>query len=72
MSGQAQFDPLLPEKRAALQGAWPAHSPARKTAMVYRRPFWRDHLAQLSNVSQHRIEYDYPDRELPKHGRCDL
>ncbi|PRX92184.1 FAD-dependent oxidoreductase [Paraburkholderia sp. BL25I1N1] len=39
---QMQFDPPLPEKRAALQGAWPAHSPARKTAMVYRRPFWRD------------------------------
>jgi len=39
---QIQFDPPLPEKRAALQRAWPAHSPARKTAMVYRRPFWRD------------------------------
>ncbi|TDN69483.1 FAD-dependent oxidoreductase [Paraburkholderia sp. BL10I2N1] len=39
---QMQFDPPLPDKRAALQRAWPAHSPARKTAMVYRRPFWRD------------------------------
>ncbi|WP_431825214.1 flavin monoamine oxidase family protein [Burkholderia sp. F1] len=39
---QVQFDPPLPEKRAALQRAWPAHSPGRKTAMVYRRPFWRD------------------------------
>lgn len=39
---QVQFLPPLPEKRAALQRAWPAHSPARKTAMVYRRPFWRD------------------------------
>lgn len=39
---QVQFDPPLPEKRHALQRAWPAHSPARKTAMVYRRPFWRD------------------------------
>ncbi|MFP3643014.1 flavin monoamine oxidase family protein [Paraburkholderia sp. SIMBA_054] len=39
---QVQFDPPLPEKRAALQRAWPANSPARKTAMVYRRPFWRD------------------------------
>ncbi|WP_343618170.1 FAD-dependent oxidoreductase [Ralstonia sp.] len=39
---QMQFTPPLPEKRAALQRAWPAHSPARKTAMVYRRPFWRD------------------------------
>lgn len=39
---QVQFNPPLPEKRAALQRAWPAHSPARKAAMVYRRPFWRD------------------------------
>ncbi|MGU7778872.1 flavin monoamine oxidase family protein [Burkholderia sp. PU8-34] len=39
---QVQFSPSLPDKRAALQRAWPAHSPARKTAMVYRRPFWRD------------------------------
>jgi monoamine oxidase len=39
---QVQFDPPLPDRRAALQRAWPAHSPARKTAMVYARPFWRD------------------------------
>lgn len=39
---QVRFDPPLPDKRVALQRAWPAHSPARKTAMVYRRPFWRD------------------------------
>lgn len=39
---QIQFDPPLPQGRAALQRAWPAHSPARKTAMVYKRPFWRD------------------------------
>jgi monoamine oxidase len=39
---QVQFNPPLPEKRAALQRAWPAHSPARKTTMVYSRPFWRD------------------------------
>ncbi|MGU7771777.1 flavin monoamine oxidase family protein [Burkholderia sp. MR1-5-21] len=50
---QVQFSPSLPEKRAALQRAWPAHSPARKTAMVYRRPFWRDkglngHIFQFS------------------------
>lgn len=42
LCNQLQFDPPLPEKRAALQRAWPAHSPARKTAMVYRRPFWRE------------------------------
>ncbi len=39
---QIRFDPPLPQGRAALQRAWPAHSPARKTAMVYSRPFWRD------------------------------
>lgn len=39
---QIRFDPPLPERRAALQRAWPAHSPARKTAMVYSRPFWRE------------------------------
>lgn len=42
LCNQVQFTPLLPEKRAVLQRAWPAHSPARKTAMVYKRPFWRD------------------------------
>ncbi|RQS02766.1 FAD-dependent oxidoreductase [Burkholderia sp. Bp9002] len=42
LCNQVQFDPPLPAKRAALQRAWPGHSPARKTAMVYRRPFWRD------------------------------
>ena len=39
---QVSFSPALPAGRAALQRAWPAHSPARKTAMVYSRPFWRD------------------------------
>ncbi|MBU9456795.1 flavin monoamine oxidase family protein [Burkholderia multivorans] len=39
---QVRFDPPLPEGRAALQRAWPCHLPVRKTAMVYRRPFWRD------------------------------
>jgi len=42
LCNQLQFEPALPEKRAALQHAWPAHSPARKTAMVYSRPFWRE------------------------------
>ncbi|MCE1117689.1 MULTISPECIES: flavin monoamine oxidase family protein [Pseudomonas] len=42
LCNQVQFTPALPEGRAALQRAWPAHSPARKTAMVYARPFWRD------------------------------
>ncbi|GAB3627973.1 amine oxidase N [Pandoraea terrae] len=42
LCNQVQYDPPLPDKRTALQRAWPAHSPARKTAMVYSRPFWRD------------------------------
>lgn len=42
LCNQVRFDPPLPEGRAALQRAWPAHSPARKTAMVYKRPFWRE------------------------------
>lgn len=39
---QIQFDPPLPQGRAALQRAWPSYSPMRKTAVVYSRPFWRD------------------------------
>lgn len=42
LCNQVQFEPSLPAARAALQRAWPAHSPARKIAMVYPRPFWRD------------------------------
>ncbi|AOE86025.1 flavin monoamine oxidase family protein [Pseudomonas sp. TCU-HL1] len=42
LCNQVQFEPALPAARAALQRAWPAHSPARKMAMVYPRPFWRD------------------------------
>ncbi|MGH8447759.1 flavin monoamine oxidase family protein [Pseudomonas sp.] len=41
LCNQVQFEPALPRERAALQRAWPAHSPARKMAMVYSRPFWR-------------------------------
>lgn len=39
---QVRFDPPLPAGRAALNRAWPGYLPVRKTAMVYRRPFWRD------------------------------
>lgn len=42
LCNQIAFDPPLPPPRTALHRAWPAHSPARKTAMVYARPFWRD------------------------------
>ncbi|HHW1564598.1 TPA: flavin monoamine oxidase family protein [Pseudomonas aeruginosa] len=42
LCNQVHFEPALPAARAALQRAWPAHSPARKMAMVYRRPFWRE------------------------------
>lgn len=52
---QLQFDPPLPQKRAALQRAWPAHSPARKTAMVYSRPFWRD-----KGLNGHIFQVDGP------------
>ncbi|MEC9363610.1 MAG: FAD-dependent oxidoreductase [Pseudomonadota bacterium] len=38
---QIAFDPPLPEARRQLQQHWPAHSPARKVAHVYDRPFWR-------------------------------
>ncbi|MCP1603586.1 flavin monoamine oxidase family protein [Pseudomonas citronellolis] len=42
LCNQVQFEPALPAGRAALQRAWPAHSPGRKAAMVYSRPFWRE------------------------------
>ncbi|MCW6536705.1 flavin monoamine oxidase family protein [Sphingomonas lycopersici] len=42
LCNQIQYEPALPTARAALHRAWPAHSPARKTAMVYARPFWRE------------------------------
>jgi monoamine oxidase len=42
LCNQVQFEPALPAARAALQRAWPAHSPGRKAAMVYSRPFWRE------------------------------
>ncbi|MNE43666.1 Putrescine oxidase [compost metagenome] len=55
LCNQVQFDPPLPPARAALQRAWPAHSPARKTAMVYSRPFWRD-----KGLNGHIIMLDGP------------
>lgn len=42
LCNQIAFEPALPPQRAALHSAWPAHSPARKCAMVYSRPFWRE------------------------------
>ncbi len=39
---QIAFDPPLPEKRREMQRRWPAFTPGRKTAHVYKRPFWRD------------------------------
>jgi len=41
LCNRIEFSPALPEDRAALQRDWPAFAPLRKTAMVYRRPFWR-------------------------------
>jgi len=42
LCNQIHFEPPLPSGRAQLQDRWPAHGPARKTAHVYDRPFWRD------------------------------
>ena len=41
MCQQIAFAPALPAPRRALQQHWPAHSPARKVAHVYDKPFWR-------------------------------
>ncbi|CAI8972318.1 monoamine oxidase [Pseudomonas sp. IT-347P] len=64
-----QFDPPLPEARAALQRAWPAHSPARKTAMVYPRPFWRDkglngHIIQVGGPVIWAYDNSPPNGEI--------
>lgn len=64
-----QFDPALPEARAALQRAWPAHSPARKTAMVYPRPFWRDtglngHIIQVGGPVIWAYDNSPPNGEI--------
>lgn len=66
---QMQFDPPLPAKRAALQRAWPAHSPARKTAMVYARPFWRDkglngHIFQVNGPILWAFDNSPPGGEI--------
>lgn len=55
LCNQIEFYPPLPAPRAALQKAWPAHSPARKTAMVYTRPFWRD-----KGLNGHIFQYGGP------------
>ena len=42
LCNQIAFDPPLPEKRREMQRRWPAAAPARKTAHVYKKAFWRD------------------------------
>jgi monoamine oxidase len=42
LCNQITFDPPLPEKRGEMQRRWPAMAPARKTAHVYRKAFWRE------------------------------
>ena len=42
LCNQIKFDPPLPAARGELQRRWPAHSPGRKTAHVYSKPFWRE------------------------------
>ncbi|GAB3627984.1 amine oxidase N [Pandoraea terrae] len=69
LCNRVQFDPPLPQKRAALQRAWPAHSPARKTAMVYSRPFWRDkglngHIFQVNGPIYWAYDNSPPGGEI--------
>jgi monoamine oxidase len=42
LCNQIAFDPPLPEKRREMQRRWPAMAPARKTAHVYKKAFWRE------------------------------
>lgn len=49
------FSPVLPEGRRLLQRDWPAHTPARKTAHVYPRPFWRE-----KGLNGHILQTDGP------------
>jgi monoamine oxidase len=42
VANQIVFEPALPAKRRELMNDWPAYSPARKTAHVYPKPFWRE------------------------------
>ncbi|MTW10097.1 FAD-dependent oxidoreductase [Pseudoduganella eburnea] len=42
LCNQITFDPPLPAKRHEMQKRWPAFSPARKTAHVYKKAFWRE------------------------------
>ncbi|MFC6310673.1 flavin monoamine oxidase family protein [Paraburkholderia dipogonis] len=42
LCNQIAFDPPLPEKRREMQRRWPAYAPMRKTAHVYKKPFWRE------------------------------
>ncbi|MRV71966.1 FAD-dependent oxidoreductase [Duganella sp. FT92W] len=42
LCNQIAFDPPLPAARAEMQRRWPAFAPARKTAHVYKKAFWRD------------------------------
>lgn len=55
LCNQIKYEPLLPEGRAALHRSWPAHSPARKTALVYSQPFWRD-----KGLNGHIFQYGGP------------
>ena len=42
LCNQITFDPPLPLKRREMQRRWPTFAPARKTAHVYKKPFWRE------------------------------
>ncbi|WP_395407415.1 flavin monoamine oxidase family protein [Pseudoduganella sp. UC29_106] len=42
LCNQITFDPPLPPRRREMQRRWPSFAPARKTAHVYKKAFWRD------------------------------
>ncbi|GGO87660.1 monoamine oxidase [Marinobacterium nitratireducens] len=69
LCNQIEYEPALPAARAALQRAWPAHSPARKIAMVYSRPFWREkglngHILMLDGPIIWAWDNSPPDGEI--------
>ncbi len=66
---QIQFDPPLPEMRRELQRRWPAHSPGRKTAHVYAKPFWREkglngHIIQANGPLLWAYDNSPPDGSI--------
>jgi len=42
LCNQIAFHPPLPEKRREMQRRWPSYGVVRKTALVYKKAFWRE------------------------------